>query len=145
MGMDKSEMNRLSQPGSANLASHYHKCLSAGMHKDIDVIAWFLIERHLHHSLTFTIAGTSDFTLQRQIFADLSKEKARWKQHGIAQGVNIIKTLLFTELPSVRKAQVITHKLSSWTCSLLSFSSPNSLYFCKLILCLYTENDPAAV
>lgn len=75
MGMDKSEMNRLSQPGSANLASHYHKCLSASMHKSVDVIALFLIEKHLHRSLTFTAAGTSDFTLQRQIRADLSKGK----------------------------------------------------------------------
>lgn len=77
MGMDKSEMNRLSQPGSANLASHYHKCLSAGIHKSVDVIAWFLIERQLQHSLTFTTAGTSDFTLPRQICADLSKGKGK--------------------------------------------------------------------
>lgn len=43
----------------------------------MDVVAWFLTERHLHHSLPFTTAGTSDFTLQRQICADHSKGKGK--------------------------------------------------------------------
>jgi hypothetical protein len=45
--------------------------------KCIYVIAWFLIEKHQHHSLTFNTAGTSDSTLQRQTCADHSKGKGK--------------------------------------------------------------------
>lgn len=147
MGMDKSEVNRLSQLGSANLASHYHNCLSASIHKSVDVTVWFLTQRHYTTvSLSLQLSPLTSLCNSRYVLTS-AKEKARWNQHGIAQGANIIKTLLFTETLSVRKAQVITYKISAWTYSLLSFpsSGSNSLYFCKLILCLHTENEPAVV
>lgn len=143
MGMDKSEMNRLSQPGSAKLASHYLKCLSASIHKRVDVTAWFLIERHTPVSLSLQLAPLTFLCNGRYVLTS-AKEKARQNQHGIARGANIIKTLLFTEPPSVKKAQVTAHKVF-FPLLFFPLASLNSPYFCKLTLCLHTENDPAAV
>lgn len=142
MEMDKSETNRLSQPGSAKLASHYHKCLSANIHKRVNVTAWFLIERHIPVSLSLQLAPLTLLCNGRYVLTS-AKEKARQNQRGIARGANIIKTLLFAEPPSVRNAQVTAHKIFS-PCSF--FSWPVWILRTSVNwLCLQTENDPAAV
>lgn len=77
MGMDKSEMNRLSQSVLAKLAHQYHNDLSSSIRKSVDATAWFLVQTYPYHSLTFTTARTSEFTLQQQICTDINKSKGK--------------------------------------------------------------------